>query len=234
MSGRRVGGTPGARVRDRPESQERCAFSCLTVPFRGGDGGDGLARWIADRPARADSPRWLWSPPQPRPPKPVDRLSTMSIRQPVATAAHPALRLAGLLVVLAGLFGMHGLAGHGAAGMETMPGAVMAEAATGTAVSTLESMATGMGRQAELASGQAHRAVEAVSTSGHTGMGMGMSMAATCVAILAAELIALLLLLLGQRLVPVLWSIPRRAGAIAHPGRDPDPPSLTSLSIQRC
>jgi hypothetical protein len=67
---------------------------------------------------------------------------------------------------------------------------------------------------------------------GHGAMGMGM--AAMCLAILTLALIALLLLLAG-RVRPLLWLVAPPVRAPMCTGRrDPDPPSLIKLSIQRC
>lgn len=164
---------------------------------------------------------------------PVDRLGAVSTRRPPATtSARSALRLAGLLLVLAGLFGMHGLASHGDAGMETIPQAVMAEMSTSPAAVDLAVMATVIGDHARPLVGHAQRAVESLGASRHGGMDMGM--AAMCVAILAVALSALIRLLLGRGVGPVLWLQPRQSSAVVHPGRDPDPPSLIALSIQCC
>ena len=62
---------------------------------------------------------------------------------------------------------------------------------------------------------------------------MDMAMAA-CLAVLAVALIAVLGFLRTSRVRLVLWVLPRRARAPGHAGRDPHPPSLIDLSIQRC
>lgn len=158
---------------------------------------------------------------------------------PVPASAHYALRLAGLIVVLAGLFGMHGLSGlssgHGAAGMNVQtkaPQALMAASSMSMDVSELAAIPTGIVSDAGLLAGnQAEDLLEAATGSGHGGMAMG----AMCLAILGAAVLALLRLLDRARVAPVVWSLPRRpAGAIVPRGRDPDPPSLIKLSIQRC
>ncbi len=78
-----------------------------------------------------------------------------------------------------------------------------------------------------------HR-VMGMATGVASGVGMDMGMAAMCLAILAAAWAALLRRLSAARLQPLLWAFARPARARAHEGRDPDPPSLISLSIQRC
>ena len=156
---------------------------------------------------------------------------------PVAASAHPALRLAGLLVVLAGLFGMHGLSGqssgHGAAGMsmQTGPPALMAASSMGMDESDLAASPTGIVSHAGLLAGnRAEDLLEVATGSGHDGMAMG----AMCLAILGVALLALLRLLHRARVGPVGWSLSRRTTVIVPRGRDPDPPSLIQLSIRRC
>ncbi|MEP7090011.1 MAG: DUF6153 family protein [Nocardioidaceae bacterium] len=141
------------------------------------------------------------------------------------------LRLAGLLMVLAGLFGMHGLVGHGDGGMQTssrtaMSGMSMSPIAAGFHASVIDE-----GDLANPLAGQARRPVQFASAPGHVGMDMSMAM---CMAILAVGLIALLRLLLGRGVSSVWWSLPRQVRARVYPGRAADPPSLTALSIRRC
>lgn len=163
---------------------------------------------------------------------PLDRLSCVHTRRPFSTTSgRPALRVAGLLLVLAGLFGMHGLASHGDAGMESVPGAVMAETSTSQTAVDLD-VAPGSRNHAWPMVGHAQLAVQGLGVPGHGGIDMGM--AAMCVAVLAAALIALVRLLLARRVSPLLWLQLRCSIAVFPLGRDPDPPSLINLSIQRC
>jgi len=126
---------------------------------------------------------------------------------------------------------MHGLANHGLGGMENMP-QVMAQVSTGTVGSTVDLVFVGQsdvtGPLAEPVPG------EATLTSGTDHQSMGMNMAGLCVAILAVGLFALLLLLRTGRLPRALWFVARPLFAVSPAGRDPDPPSLTVLSILRC
>ena len=170
----------------------------------------------------------------------------MTLPVPVPTSAQHVLRLAGLIVVLAGLFGMHGLSGqssglsgglsggHGAAGMSmqtTASPALMAASAMSMDASDLAAIPTGIVSDAGLLAGnQVEDLLEVATGSGHGGMAMG----AMCLAILGAALLALLRLLQRARVAPVVWTLPRPARAIVPRGRDPDPPSLMKLSIQRC
>jgi hypothetical protein len=147
-------------------------------------------------------------------------------------AARPGLRLAGLILVLAGLFGMHGLGGHDAAAMGSVPQAGMAEIPM-SAAAAAAGLTAAPSHQIEQVGTQGHPDTHVVGASGPGGMGMGMT--AMCVAILAAGLIALVRFLLGGRLRSVLWMLARHTRAVLqHLGRAPDPPSLIALSIQRC
>lgn len=150
-------------------------------------------------------------------------------------SARPGLRLAGLILVLVGLFGMHGLGGHDAAAMGSLSEVGLA----GTAEMPMSAAradaggTAGLGHQIGQVSTQSQPETHAVGASGPGGMGMGMT--AMCVAILAAGLVALVRFLLGGRVRSVLWMLARQTRAVLqHPGRDPDPPSLVALSIQRC
>lgn len=66
---------------------------------------------------------------------------------------------------------------------------------------------------------------------GHTGMDMGA--AGICMAVLVLSLLLLILRLYASR-VPLLWLVARSVRSPVVRGRDPDPPSLFRLSIQRC
>lgn len=142
--------------------------------------------------------------------------------RPETTARH-ALWLGGLLVVLAGLLGMHGLDSHGAAGMDTAH-AVVTRSAT-DAIAGHHSMA---------AVHKVGSAVAAVTVAtGQTATDGDME-AGCCLAVIAVALIALLRLLRNARGRPLYRLVARSARAPGYHARDPDPPSLISLSIQRC
>ncbi len=147
-------------------------------------------------------------------------------------SARPGLRLAALILVLAGLFGMHGLDGHNAVAMGSVAEAVMAELPM-SAAGADASLTAGRGHQVGLPG--AHSVYEMKAGGASWPRGLDMGMAAMCVAILAAGLIALVRFLLGGRVRSLLRMLARQARAVLqHPGRDPDPASLTALSIQRC
>ena len=63
---------------------------------------------------------------------------------------------------------------------------------------------------------------------------MNMNMTGLCVAILAIGLLGLLLHLTHRATPSLLWTSPRSFAHALQAGRDPDPPSLTALSVQRC
>jgi hypothetical protein len=149
-------------------------------------------------------------------------------RRPRSTVRH-ALWLGGLLVVLGGLFGMHGLDNHGGAGLETVGHAGMAMSAHGA----------GAGQAAMTAAAHPASAVATVTlassltdASGHTGI--DMVAAGMCMAVLVLSLLALVLRSYASRPRPLLWLVARPARAPAVRGRDPDPPSQFGLSVQRC
>ena len=171
----------------------------------------------------------------------------MTLPAPVPTSAQHALRLAGLIAVLAGLFGMHGLNGHssdhGPAAMRThtaapamaaMP-AMPAVASLGMGASVFAALPTGIVSDAALSAGtHAEGLLQASTGTGHDTDSGGIAMGAMCLAILGAALLALLQLLRRAWVAPVVWTLPRPARAITPRSRDPDPPSLIKLSIQRC
>lgn len=140
------------------------------------------------------------------------------------------LWLGGLLVVLAGLFGMHGLASHGAAGMDAMAHAAMIDspvAATAPSAAALQSVAD----HAVAMHTQAGSPVMSMSEStGRDAIDLGM--AAMCVAVLGGALIALVSLRARSRVRTVRARPPCPPWFLVD--RDPDPPSLIALSIQRC
>lgn len=154
----------------------------------------------------------------------IVRLDGVSTARSGWISVRRGLRPAALILVLAGLFGMHGLDGHDAVAIRGAHQATMGEMPVGP--TTTDPVLGGHGQPD----------IEAVSASGAGGMDMGMGMA-MCVGILAGALIALRLLL-GGRVRPVLWVLARQArqarAVLEHPGRGPDPPSLVALSIQRC
>ena len=180
-----------------------------------------------------------------QPPRsPVDRLADMSVHQPRVISAPVALRLSGLVMVLAGLFGMHGLTSPGlgpgmdmgmAMGMGTAPSAAMSASDMGVAASGVALTGTGAKTLVGPLADQAHQMTETLPLTGSEPGGMAMNIAMLCLAVIGAALIAVLGFLRRRRAAPVVWSLPRRRPRpVRYRGRDPDPPSLIKLSVQRC
>ena len=151
--------------------------------------------------------------------------------RPVATARR-ALWFSGMIILLAGIFGMHGLSSHA--------GGMSAELRTPP---PQETASAGMSAAAPLGVHEVARAevrdvtdtaaaVRAVLAEGLPGADMGVT--AMCVAVLAVAL-TVLLRVLGDGPGPLLhWRASAPTRARVRRGRDPDPPSLIVLSIQRC
>lgn len=161
---------------------------------------------------------------------------TLLTRGPVT--GHTLLRLAGLVVVLIGLFGMHGLASHGTEGATgtdmTMSVSAPSPATTPTSVSGPAGQPFVEGATPAVSSlaGIGRAVLTSIDGGGHGDM--GMSMAGLCVAILLIGVTGLLLFLNRSLRVTTLWSAPRVVARIRPVGREPDPPSLSALSVQRC
>jgi hypothetical protein len=121
-----------------------------------------------------------------------------------------------LVLVLAGLFGMHGLAEHGSHAAERGTGDAMMMSSAGPM---------------DVAVSLPSAVVEEMSGAAMSLDGMSM----LCLAVLTAGAL-LLVLLRGTRLRQV--ALGRRPAppqsAFLAAGRDRDPPSLTALSIRRC
>lgn len=165
-----------------------------------------------------------------------------TMRRPLVTgSARLALRAACLLTIVVGIVGMHGLANHGVGGTDLMPHAMLTPSASPAMVASGDHAPA-----LNLVHATATAMVNAMGTSvapvaraemdmGGTDMGgMDMGMAGLCVAMLVIGLGLVLWYLRGRAPLGVLWVLPRPAPAIARAGRQPDPPSLRALSIQRC
>ena len=154
------------------------------------------------------------------------------------------LLIGSLFLVLAGLFGMHGLASHDPCGMPAMPGelnketalpgavdgsmlgAISAHEAHGTTKATPATASPAAGMLEDVAH-------VALATGGSHGHGQGHGMAGLCLAVLAG---ALLVLAHRIRRPALRLTVPvsRRSVNLRGLGRDPDPPSLAWLAIRRC
>ena len=160
----------------------------------------------------------------------------MSLRTQPRSPVRHALWLIGLLVVLGGLFGMHGLdshgGDHGGAVMDSVTHAAMTVPAQGAVVG--HDAMTGAAHAATSAAVVSTPAVVGAMTdsTGHTGVDMGA--AGICMAVLVLSLLLLILRLYASRVPPLLWLVARSVRSPLVRGRDPGPPSLFGLSIQRC
>lgn len=137
-------------------------------------------------------------------------------------------RLAALLVALAGLFAMHGMADHGTAGHGAMLGM-----ASGTSAS--------IGGPDVMTHGESHADMAAPSHSQQLSPTDGdshdqMGLLGLCLAVLATLFALVTVVLLWWRRVTLAALLP--AGQLTRRlwvrARDPAPPDLFSLSIQRC
>ena len=141
--------------------------------------------------------------------------------EPLTARARVALRLVGLLAVVVGVIGMHGLANHGVTGMEAMGPPSVATTVT-SAITAAETTAGAV------------RAEVVASAAPILPPGMDMNMAGWCIAILMLGVGAVSMLLRGNGLTLAPWVLPLAVRTVHRYGRDPDPPSLRRLSIQRC
>jgi len=164
-----------------------------------------------------------------------------------STSSHRTAALGGLwavamFVVLAGLFGMHGLASHGTGDMAAMTGvttgaevhpgtASVPDAASWNTAHTPPAVSATPARSGATRDGRAFEDVAHVAT---TDDGSSQGMVELCLAFLAAGLIALLALLARQHTRGLTVRVDRLRLNLGGLGRDRDPPSLTQLSILRC
>lgn len=135
-----------------------------------------------------------------------------------------------MLVVVAGLFAMHGLASHGVEGMDVSSSAAgTSQPMAGSLMSVDVPPALVDGQK--VASSDQSRS-RGSNESGHGGM--NMTTAVMCLAILGAALLALLHQLGVERSSRAIWARRHLARLKAPAARGVAPPSLTELSIQRC
>lgn len=140
-----------------------------------------------------------------------------------------ALRLTGLLAVLAGVIGLHGLANQCVGGMADTPHAALTAS---LALSSPNLTPTEVSGSLDPVLAHVHDAAAAsVTALGDEGMNL---MTGFCLALLVVGIGAPTMLLRRNRVSPVAWLLPHAIGAIERSGRDPTPPVLTALSIQRC
>jgi hypothetical protein len=142
-------------------------------------------------------------------------------------AARRALWFVGLLVLLSGIVAMHGLNSHGG-GMD--PSVHL--------VATHDPAAASLAAGHDVIAAAAHEVAGPVAMMGAAvaagGSGMDAGMAGMCMAVLALALTVLLRMLGSAPAFPLYRLVGAPARAPGPHGRDPDPPSLINLSIQRC
>lgn len=161
---------------------------------------------------------------------------TSSIQSPVSVRT--LVRLTGLVMVLIGLVGMHGLASHGAesaAGTDMMM-SVRASDALATPASVASSGTQSLVDHAAMVVAEVSSWGRGtlISPDSHGSGDMSMNMVGLCVAILLIGAAGLRFLVNRFRPVRAVWSTPRWVASLRPSGREPDPPSLTALSVQRC
>ena len=157
----------------------------------------------------------------------------MSTLDQCGTTARRALWFGGLLILLAGVIGMHGMNSH-AGGLAPDVHAIVLhhpEAATAPAHSPVAKVHDVVTTAIHEVAGPLAAAGAAIAD-GESGMDAGM--AEMCMAVLGLALTVLLRKLGNITTLPLyrLVSAPTRAPGFQ--GRDPDPPSLINLSIRRC
>ncbi|GAB3669139.1 hypothetical protein GCM10027596_40950 [Nocardioides korecus] len=147
------------------------------------------------------------------------------------------LRLTGLVLVLMGVLGTHGLACSGSASATGMDMSMSLSMSSPTTPASVPALGQTL---ANAADGLAHAAgvgrTVLTSAEGVSGgdSDMGMSMAGLCVTILLIGMTGFFFLLNRCPGLMALSSAPRLVAVPRPSGRGSDPPSLTALSVQRC
>ena len=157
--------------------------------------------------------------------------TSMTIRtRLLARRARPALCSAALFIVLAGLFGMHGIGDHGMSGMAQASASGPMTHPGGAHRMTDHADRPLVGVHTVVTVSPVDRAMPSIAPVGHRSHA---GMVGTCLALLTGGLLALLLM--RDRAVRALAEEPRRSLATRRPrSRDPDPPALATLSVLRC
>lgn len=143
-------------------------------------------------------------------------------------------RLVVMLAALAGLFAMHGLSEHGVMQHDTSPMSSMTADVTADVLAVGVSVADSTGPVDDL--GALGALADAVVVRGgsdllaqHAGMAMML-----CLAVLAGAVV-LLLRARGLPMILILRSVTRSPRSVlGRTSREPEPPDLFVLSVQRC
>lgn len=146
------------------------------------------------------------------------------------TIARRALWFTGVLILVAGILGMHGLSSHAGGMSPEMHPITPVHAVSGVGAPTpdvQDVVITGVRDIADSTTAVAVSLVQDLSVG-------DMGVTAMCIAVLAVAL-TMLLRFMGDvpALRPFRWATTLARAPTSH-GRDPDPPSLILLSIQRC
>lgn len=141
-----------------------------------------------------------------------------------------ALWLLGLFSLLSGIVGMHGMNSHGAAAMGAHPPVHGVATERGADLGGSIHDATGA-TAAEVSRSAVPVIAHAV---GAAAADLGGGMGGMCVAILVLALIIRLWAQGGAPILPMSRILAAPVQRLAACARDPDPPSLIQLSIQRC
>lgn len=156
----------------------------------------------------------------------------MSLHDRSGTTARRALWIGGLLILLAGIVGMHGLDSHSGGMSPDVHAIAQQEPALG------ELSAAPMSEVSEVMATAVHDAVGAATVVGASvidGVSGGhREMTVMCMAVLAMALTVLLRMLSDAPRLPPYGRVGAPSRASGPRGRDPDPPSLNVLSIRRC
>lgn len=153
------------------------------------------------------------------------------LRTPSVAPACTGLWGAAAFVVLAGIFGMHGVTGHSwdgsARGNMTMAAAVAATHSGAPAVAQIEVRPP------------ADRVTPILSVPSEPGNGPGgvpgmRMISMLCLAVLTGSALALVLAAVHPRTAAMARATRPTPQVKLARGRDPDPPSLTALSLRRC
>ena len=155
----------------------------------------------------------------------------MSLHDRFGTTARRATWFGGLLILLAGIVGMHGLDSHSGGVAPDVHAIALQEP-------TIAELSAAPMAVHEVMATAAHDVAGAATASGafvvKGALDGHMDMTAMCMAVLAMALTVLLRMLGGAPLLPLYRRVGAPARAPGPHGRDPDPPSLTVLSIRRC
>ena len=161
----------------------------------------------------------------------------MSTLDRSGSTARRALWFSGLLILLAGIVGMHGLNSHAGRMAPDLHAIVLHD--PGAAQVPQSPVLHGpVSVVHDLVATAVHEVAGPVAAMGAVvaegGSGLGTGMAGMCMAVLGLALAVLLRMLGNRPALPLHRLVGAPVRAPGPHGRDPDPPSLIDLSIRRC